>query len=109
MLHGRDGRTARFGNTDEFDRYIAGEARCEVESVDRTAQLEEAWFLGLRLVAGVSLERLRGEFGDKALGANIDALGELSDARLLTREGDLVALTMRGRMLSNEVFGRLLS
>jgi oxygen-independent coproporphyrinogen III oxidase len=108
MLRRVDGDVMRFGNTDDFADYLNGELEAEVESVDRTAQLEEAWFLGLRLVEGVSLAALRAEFGNKAVAECDGVLAELVADGLLTREEQRVALTTRGRMLSNEVFGRFL-
>jgi oxygen-independent coproporphyrinogen-3 oxidase len=108
MLRRVDGDVMRFGNTDDFADYLNGELEAEVESVDRTAQLEEAWFLGLRLVEGVSLVALRAEFGNKVVAECDGVLAELVADGLLTREEQRVALTMRGRMLSNEVFGRFL-
>jgi oxygen-independent coproporphyrinogen III oxidase len=108
MLRRVDGDVMRFGNTDDFADYLKGELKAEVESVDRTAQLEEAWFLGLRRVEGVSLAALRAEFGKKAVAECDGVLAELVTDGLLTREEQRVALTTRGRMLSNEVFGRFL-
>jgi oxygen-independent coproporphyrinogen III oxidase len=108
MLRRVDGDVMRFGNTDDFADYLNGELEAEVESVDRTAQLEEAWFLGLRLVEGVSLAALGAEFGNKAVEECDGVVAELVADGLLTREKDRMALTTRGRMLSNEVFGRFL-
>jgi oxygen-independent coproporphyrinogen III oxidase len=108
MLRRVDGDVMRFGNTDDFVDYLNGELEAEVETVDRTAQLEEAWFLGLRLVEGVSPAALRAEFGIKAVAECDEVLAELVADGLLTREEQRVALTTRGRMLSNEVFGRFL-
>jgi oxygen-independent coproporphyrinogen-3 oxidase len=108
MLRRVDGDVMRFGNTDDFADYLNGELEAEVESVDRTAQLEEAWFLGLRLVEGVSLAALGAEFGNMAVAECDGALAELVADGLLTREEQHVALTTPGRMLSNEVFGRFL-
>jgi len=116
MLRDRDGRPVRFGNTDDLSGYLAGgsgieggsEGGSEIEVVERTAELEEAWFLGLRMVEGVSLTALRAEFGAEAVAAFDDVIAELAADGLLVRNGDRVALTMRGRMLSNEVFGRFL-
>jgi oxygen-independent coproporphyrinogen-3 oxidase len=108
MLRRVDGDVMRFGNTDDFADYLNGELEAEVESVDRTAQLEESWFLGLRLVEGVSLAALRAEFGNKVVAECDGVLAELVADGLLTREEQRVALTTRGRMLSNEVFGRFL-
>jgi oxygen-independent coproporphyrinogen-3 oxidase len=108
MLRSRNGGVVRFGNTDDLAGYLAGAVEGEVERVDRIAELEEAWFLGLRLVEGVSLAALRREFGDDAIAAFDDVLGGLVADGLLMREGERAALTMRGRMLSNEVFARFL-
>jgi oxygen-independent coproporphyrinogen-3 oxidase len=112
MLRDRDGRPVRFGNTDDLSGYLAGgsgsEGGGEVEVVERMAELEEAWFLGLRMVEGVSLTALRAEFGAEPVAAFDDIIAELVADGLLLRHGDRVALTMRGRMLSNEVFGHFL-
>jgi oxygen-independent coproporphyrinogen-3 oxidase len=108
MLRDREGRPVRFGNADELSEYLTETAESEVEVVDRAAEMEEAWFLGLRLVEGVSLAALRAEFGDGAVAVFDGVMAELVEDRLLAREGDRVALTMRGRMLSNEVFGKFL-
>jgi oxygen-independent coproporphyrinogen-3 oxidase len=108
MLRCVDGDVMRFGNTDDFADYLTGALETEIESVNRTAQLEEAWFLGLRLVEGVSLPALRAEFGNKAVAECDGVLAGLVAEGLLTREEERVALTPRGRMLSNEVFGRFL-
>jgi oxygen-independent coproporphyrinogen III oxidase len=105
---GGDGNVVRFGNTDDLADYLSGEMEAEVERVDRAAELEEGWFLGLRLVEGVSLAALRAEFGGEAVEAFDDVVAELVDDGLLTRAGERVALTTRGRMLSNEVFVRFL-
>jgi oxygen-independent coproporphyrinogen-3 oxidase len=112
MLRDGEGRPVRFGNTDVLSEYLAGAAEGEVERVvecvDRAAEMEEAWFLGLRLVEGVSLTALGAEFGEDAVAAFDGVVAELVDDGLLVREGDRVALTMRGRMLSNEVFAEFL-
>jgi oxygen-independent coproporphyrinogen-3 oxidase len=114
MLRGRDGglvrfgNVVRFGNTDDLAGYLADDANDEVEFVDRAAELEEAWFLALRLVEGVSLSWLRAEFGNVAVAAFDNSIADLIADGLLQREAERVALTLRGRMLSNEVFGRFL-
>jgi oxygen-independent coproporphyrinogen-3 oxidase len=108
MLRDREGRPVRFGNADELSKYLAGAAVGEVGIVERAAEMEEAWFLGLRLVEGISLAALRAEFGDGAVAVFDGLLAELVEDGLLARDSDRVALTMRGRMLSNEVFGNFL-
>ncbi len=78
--------------------------------------LEEALFLGLRLNEGISLETLNAEFGQAQIAAIQPALAEAAEAGLLTvrssadrhRDDHRIQLTPRGRVLSNEVFSRLL-
>ena len=108
MLRARDGGVVRFGNTDDLAGYLEGGAEGVIERVDRAAELEESWFLGLRMVEGLSLASLRREFGDEAIAAFDGVIRDLIADRLLVRQNERVALTMRGRMLSNEVFGRFL-
>ncbi|MFL6428900.1 MAG: radical SAM family heme chaperone HemW [Acidobacteriaceae bacterium] len=108
MLRHDDGGVLRFGNVDDLAGYLAGEIESDVERVDRTAEVEEAWFLGLRLVEGVSLAALRSEFRAEAIAAFDDVVVKLISDELLLRDGERVMLTTRGRMLSNEVFERFL-
>ncbi len=100
----------RFGNTDELSGYLAGGGRGRgrvLSTARRRWRRRGFWDCGLRL-EGVSLRALRAEFGDEAVAAFDGVVAELVDDGLLVREGDRVALTMRGRMLSNEVFARFL-
>jgi len=57
---------------------------------------------------GLDLNRLRGRFGDKLLRDAMPALLEVRDAGLLEVNADRMRLTARGRLVSNEVFSRLL-
>ena len=110
MLHTREGGTVRFSNPHDLTSYMTYMTNrpTGAEMIDPVAQLEEAWFLGLRLNEGVSLKLLRQEFGVQAISAFDDVLTELAADGLLIRADNQVALTLRGRMLSNEVFGRFL-
>jgi oxygen-independent coproporphyrinogen-3 oxidase len=65
-------------------------------------------FLGMRMNQGVNLEALRDEFGVGIVGEAMAALSDVQEAGLVERNGNWVRLTARGRMASNEVFGRLL-
>jgi oxygen-independent coproporphyrinogen-3 oxidase len=69
---------------------------------------EESLFLGLRLNEGVDLNRLRNQFGDAMLDGAMSALLEVRDAGLLELNSENVRLTPHGRLVSNEVFNRLL-
>ena len=99
----RDGvEGVRWANPDGMDPYLAG-APPLIERVGRRAAFEEALFLGLRLVEGVSLDSLRAEFGSMVNGIDLSGLDGLLDCA-----EDRMRLTAQGRMVSNEVFGRLL-
>jgi oxygen-independent coproporphyrinogen-3 oxidase len=97
----------RFANADSLDAYAAGETR-GATGVDADAAFEEALFLGLRMNAGVDLTALQLEFGASRVASCAESLRDLVEGGLLRRTGEQVALTERGRLVSNEVFGELL-
>jgi len=66
--------------------------------------LQEALFLGLRLNRGIDLREIAKEFGEGAVSGYSESLSESNDSGLLEHDGDVVTLTDRGRLLSNEVF-----
>ncbi|MBZ5722650.1 MAG: radical SAM family heme chaperone HemW [Acidobacteriia bacterium] len=96
----------RFSTPDALEEYVAGgPLRCT--AVTPQAALEESFFLGLRLTRGVDLDALRAKFG--ALDGFDSLIAEFASMGLMVREHDLVRLTSRGRLLSNEVFERFIS
>jgi oxygen-independent coproporphyrinogen-3 oxidase len=121
LLAGAD--AVRFANTSDLDEYLGGAAdetpfrliesapnaaAPEVDIIGLDEAFEESLFLGLRLNEGVDLNRLRGRFGDDMLRDAMPALLEVRDAGLLELRTDRMCLTPRGRLVSNEVFSRLL-
>jgi oxygen-independent coproporphyrinogen III oxidase len=100
---GGDGEAVRFSTSDSLEQYVAGAAVNRIE-VSRQAGLEEEFFLGLRLNRGVELEQVRAKFSEFVVTALSPLLDELSSLGLIEREGDVVRLTSKGRLLSNEVF-----
>jgi oxygen-independent coproporphyrinogen-3 oxidase len=107
------GRTVRFGTADSLGEYLdapGGAVTGELHRLNPEEELEEAWFLGLRRNIGVSLGEMRAEFGQVALERAQPVLAQLAEDGLIcrTERGDRVALTERGRMLSNEVFANFL-
>jgi oxygen-independent coproporphyrinogen-3 oxidase len=110
MVRTHAGDTLRFGTTDDFDAYLEGAGWGEPRRLDYEEEMEEAWFLGLRLNEGVSLGALRREFSASAVREFLSTIGELEgDGLIAFVDGDRVALTARGRLLSNDVFGRFLA
>jgi oxygen-independent coproporphyrinogen-3 oxidase len=113
----------RFANTIDLDAYLGHGAALDPfglkpPALDTTEQdvdiigdeqaFEEALFLGLRLNEGVNLNTLRRQFGETMLQDAMPALLEVHDAGLLELEPDRMRLTAHGRLVSNEVFSRLL-
>jgi oxygen-independent coproporphyrinogen-3 oxidase len=110
MLRREDAATpvVRFANTDDLDRYIDREnplatlaAKVAPEFITQHAAVEETVFLNLRLSAGME----RSELAEICGG---DLLLELAAEGLLLHEGTRVRLSGPGKLLSNEVFARLL-
>ena len=85
----------RWANADTMEGYLNGAART-VDRVGALEAFEEEMFLRLRLNEGVDVTGREG------------VLVEVESAGLVVRDGARVRLTARGRMASNEVFGRLL-
>jgi oxygen-independent coproporphyrinogen-3 oxidase len=102
-----DADAIRFASADSLEQYIAG-APLQRTIVSRQTALEESFFLGLRLVRGVSLQDLSTKFGERAVENFRSAIVELVGDGLMKRREDLVRLTSRGRMLSNDVFQRFI-
>jgi len=102
-----EAESVRLATTDDYDRFFVA-ADFKASPVSQEQALEESFFLGLRLNRGVDLGRLRKEFGEAVdkFRASIDDLGEDG---LLIRSGENLRLTSRGRLLSNEVFGRFIA
>jgi oxygen-independent coproporphyrinogen-3 oxidase len=108
MLRSAAGAAIRFATGDELEPFLRGAGWSEARTLERAEELEEAWFLGLRLQRGVSVAELREEFGAAPVEAFEPVLAELEQDALIERAGDRVTLTERGRLVSNEVFGRFL-
>jgi oxygen-independent coproporphyrinogen-3 oxidase len=108
MLPSRNGEaeSVRLATTDDYDRFFVA-ADFKASPVIAEQALEESFFLGLRLNRGVDLGRLREEFGEVAAKFE-EAIDELVEDRLLIHSGENLRLTNRGRLLSNEVFGRFI-
>ena len=104
MLRTHSGAALRFATADELEPFLESPGWTEVNRLSREEEFEEAWFLGLRLNEGVSLSRLRAEFDVARVQALEPVLTELECERLITWTGEHVALTARGRLMSNEVF-----
>jgi oxygen-independent coproporphyrinogen-3 oxidase len=112
MLRSSDGTVLRATTTSDLGAFLNGTTAPETAWLGITQQLEEAWFLGLRLNAGVEIAALRSEFGRDAVEPGVQVAHRLSQDSLLKFEGRQTSgrfrLTDRGRLLSNEVFAEFL-
>jgi oxygen-independent coproporphyrinogen-3 oxidase len=100
-------QAVRFAQPDDLPGYMSGRG-VEVVQVGEREAFEETVFLGLRMNEGMDLDRLRSEFPREFTQPCEDAAQELLAEGLMARRGGSWTLTLRGRMVSNEIFGRLL-
>ena len=107
----------RFATPDSLDEYSSAASKSSSRAqqllasrtlIDPQAALEESFFLGLRLNRGLSFDDLQRQFGEAMLDGYRPIIAELAQAGLLESAADRLRLTPRGRLLSNEVFGRFL-
>ncbi|GAC1677301.1 MAG: radical SAM family heme chaperone HemW [Terriglobales bacterium] len=110
MLPSIQGETnaVRFSMPDSLEQYVAG-ARLDPTNVSVHSALEEELFLRLRLNRGVDLVQLLKRYGKAATALVESEIWELVTEGLLERNENVVRLTSRGRLLSNEVFQRFIS
>ncbi len=98
----------RATTSDDLKVYLEGGATPETAWLSPDRQFEEAWFLGLRLNAGVDLAELKAEFGEGRMAAAMVVVKGLEAEGMLSSDGVRVGLTPRGRLMSNDVFQEFL-
>jgi oxygen-independent coproporphyrinogen-3 oxidase len=112
MLREADGNESgcvlRSTTTGDLAEYLAGREPVETAWLTPARQHEEAWFLGLRLNAGVEVAALQQEFGPAMVPSALEAVARLVEAGLLTSDGKTIRLTPQGQLLSNDVFQEFL-
>ena len=110
MLTGaQSGKVLRSTTSDELRAYLAGGDEVEAAWLTPEQQHEEAWFLGLRMNAGVEVAAVEREFGRTRVAPALQAVERLVEAGLLAFDGQTVRLTAQGRLLSNDVFQEFLA
>ncbi len=98
----------RSTTADDLTAFLESSRPPETAWLSPISQHEEAWFLGLRLNAGVEVAALEREFGPAAVAPALEAVARLAAAGLLAFAGTTVRLTAQGRLLSNDVFQEFL-
>lgn len=110
--HSYDGARRRWANERDFAKYVQLIERGHTPIVERTDLNEEdarseSIFLGLRLMRGLDLEDYRLRFGADLLDEYDAELARLREAGLIEIDHELLRLTTRGALMSNEVFAAL--
>lgn len=110
--HSHDGARRRWANERDASRYVELIERGDSPIVERTElskedMRSEAIFLGLRLMGGVDLREYRARFGRDLREQYNGELDRLKEAGLIEIDSELLKLTSRGALLSNEVFAAL--
>jgi oxygen-independent coproporphyrinogen III oxidase len=108
MTAGMNGDAVRFSTPDSLEAYFAGGSLHRTQTSPREA-LEETFFLGLRLNRGLDLRGVAERFGEDAIAVMSETIAGLVHTGLMERQGDVIRLTTRGRLLSNEVFEQFIS
>lgn len=104
---------SRWRNTDLMEEYLAGAGKAahllrrDCQLLDAREQMEEFFFLGLRLTEGVRRQEFYQQFGVGADEVYGEVLEELSRQGLLTI-GEQIRLTPYGRDISNYVMAKFL-
>ena len=93
----------RFSTSDVLEKYSCGSPMTKT-AVTRRDALEEVFFLGLRLNRGVDLREVAEEFGCESVATIFPTIKRLESDGLVDASRNVVRLTPRGRLLSNEVF-----
>lgn len=101
-------RVLRSTTTDDLKAYLSGAEPVETTWLALAQQHEEAWFLGLRLNAGVEVAAVEREFGAAMVAPALEVVARLIETGLLVSDGKTVRLTPRGRLFSNDVFQEFL-
>jgi oxygen-independent coproporphyrinogen-3 oxidase len=108
MIAGLHGDAVRFSTPDSLEGYLAASAPSRTR-IPLSEALEETFFLGLRLNSGVNLRQVVAEFGGDMDAVFPETIAELVRTGLIERKEDMIRLTPRGRLLSNEVFEQFIS
>ncbi len=108
MLRAADHLALRSTTGDELGAFLEGTEAAVTEWISPERQHEEAWFLGLRMNAGVELAAVEREFGGDAAGRALEVVERLAKDGMVRSDGRTVRLTARGRLLSNFVFEEFL-
>jgi oxygen-independent coproporphyrinogen-3 oxidase len=111
--HGFDGTNIRWKNISDWQIYI-NKIHGDSSAVDSTEQLSseqlqiERLFTSLRTKEGIDLVRWKREFGFPLEEKSASFLEKLGNEGLATLSNERIVLTLKGRMLADEIVKKLL-
>ena len=93
----------RYGNPRSLERYLGGELKTDVDTVDPDTEEKEYIMMRLRISDGIDLSEYSERFGKDFVRNKEEALSGYKKSELITLDKDRVALTERGFYLSNTI------
>jgi oxygen-independent coproporphyrinogen III oxidase len=99
----------RFANPEELASYEGEAVPPAPTDIFQREAFDETIFLGLRMNEGVSISRLREQFPCEMDACTEEAARELVRDGFMIEQDDRWQLTLRGRLISNDVFTNLLA
>lgn len=104
----RGNSAIRFANPDDLTAYSSASAGSAAAEVAGRSAFEEAIFLGLRMSQGIETSQLKRQFPSEFVAPVQVAVKDLVHDGLMIDHGGRWQLTLRGRLVSNDVFTNLL-
>ena len=104
----RSNGAVRFANPEDLSHYGSQQPPSSPIDVFEREAFEETIFLGLRMNEGISPSQLSQQFPRELVAPTEDAASELIRDGLMIEHNGRWQLTLRGRLLSNDVFTNLL-
>ncbi len=98
----------RLATPDNLEGFMSSRA-ITATPVSEQEAWEETFFLGLRMNRGVDLADVEEKFGARRATQAREVVQDLMSPRLVEIEGNVLRLTLAGRLLSNEIFERFLA
>ena len=101
----------RYSNVESILKYIAavcggGSPVAERVLISPSAAAAEGMILGLRLLEGIDCAEFEARYGSSPIEAYPQQIAELVQSGLIQLTPGSLMLTVRGRLLANQVFGR---
>ena len=107
------GSSIRYANTRSITAYKKALENGELPVLESRAlskyeRIEEAMFLGLRMLGGIDVGKLSKRHDEDIYLLYKDKINKLVEVGLVNYQDDILRLTGKGLMLANEVFGEML-